>query len=456
MAFVKAKTNIGAMIGKIEATDVVGVLEALANKLLSKDIVRSPAVRWWLSTGIWNLDLSISRGLGLPAGKIIEIFGPPRASKTTLCLEIGKQAQLQGGLVIWLDFETSMSLQLAVEMQEISTAPSSWYYFQPDEVEAAFNFAEAMIRKWPSMWEGREVPPIVFVLDSVAACVAAGERDKGMNDAVKVAEMAAHLSRFLPKILVYLAKTNAYFICVNQFRAKVDTSKPGQGGGGLRSNSSNTAGGLALEYYSRVRLALSPDEIYMDETASGTKNPDQAFGMLVRCKLDKNGVDTPYRACCYAMYFRDDQFRRGIDDGMSCIIYLISRKAIKTSGNGWYWLVEGGKKYTKAALHVAFYEDPDTRTSIQQMVAGLWCEEHKVTEDKFWGATGVKPALRAAVAGIEGQGALNANSPTPEESAAQEAIQGCLERVETSGKAQAKPQKPAKPKKPKAEKPQAK
>src|SRR6478609_11037705 len=50
-----------------------------------------------IPTGSLSLDLALG-GVGLPKGRIIEIFGPESSGKTTLALHVIAQAQKTGGI----------------------------------------------------------------------------------------------------------------------------------------------------------------------------------------------------------------------------------------------------------------------------------------------------------------------------------------------------------------------
>ena len=49
-----------------------------------------------ISTGSMALDLALGIG-GVPAGRIVEIFGPESSGKTTVCLHVIANAQAKGG-----------------------------------------------------------------------------------------------------------------------------------------------------------------------------------------------------------------------------------------------------------------------------------------------------------------------------------------------------------------------
>ncbi|MBR2912223.1 MAG: DNA recombination/repair protein RecA, partial [Lentisphaeria bacterium] len=56
------------------------------------------------STGSLSLDLALGIG-GLPAGRIVEIYGPESSGKTTLCLHVIANAQAKGGRCAIIDAE---------------------------------------------------------------------------------------------------------------------------------------------------------------------------------------------------------------------------------------------------------------------------------------------------------------------------------------------------------------
>src|SRR3954470_4843644 len=60
-----------------------------------------------IPTGSLSLDLALG-GLGLPKGRIIEIFGPESSGKTTLALHAIARSQLANGIAAFIDAEHAL------------------------------------------------------------------------------------------------------------------------------------------------------------------------------------------------------------------------------------------------------------------------------------------------------------------------------------------------------------
>src|SRR5262245_18435687 len=60
-----------------------------------------------ISTGSISLDIALG-GVGLPRGRITEIFRAESSGKTTLALHVVAQAQRQGGIAAFVDAEHAM------------------------------------------------------------------------------------------------------------------------------------------------------------------------------------------------------------------------------------------------------------------------------------------------------------------------------------------------------------
>src|SRR3712207_664650 len=66
-----------------------------------------------IPTGSLALDLALGIG-GIPRGRVIEIYGPESAGKTTLAQSIVAQAQAAGGMAAYIDVEHALDPGYAV------------------------------------------------------------------------------------------------------------------------------------------------------------------------------------------------------------------------------------------------------------------------------------------------------------------------------------------------------
>lgn len=217
-----------------------------------------------ISTGCLPLDLALGVG-GVPRGRIIEIFGPEASGKTTICLSIIAQAQKHGGVAAFIDAEHALD---PIWAQKIGVKLDELLISQPDTGEQALEIAESLIRSG-----GVDV----LVIDSVAALVPRAEIEGEMGDAM-VGLQARLMSQALRKLTGAISKSKTIAIFTNQLRQKI---------GIMFGNPETTTGGLALKFYSTVRLDVRKIETL--------KDGDKVVGSRHRVKVVKNKVSAPFR-----------------------------------------------------------------------------------------------------------------------------------------------------------------
>ena len=217
-----------------------------------------------IPTGSIALDLGLGVG-GLPRGRIVEIYGPEASGKTTLALHVIAEAQKRGGQCAFIDAEHALDPERA---ETIGVNLDELLMSQPDTGEQALEITETLIRSGAID---------VIVVDSVAALVPRAELEGEMGDAV-MGLQARLMSQALRKLTGAISKSKTVLIFTNQLRQKI---------GVMFGNPETTPGGLALKFYSSVRIDVRRIEVL--------KDGDTVIGSRHRARIVKNKVAPPLR-----------------------------------------------------------------------------------------------------------------------------------------------------------------
>ncbi len=218
-----------------------------------------------IPTGCLTLDIALGVG-GLPRGRITEIFGPEASGKTTLSLHVIAEAQKLGGTAAFIDAEHALE---PIRAATVGVDLNNLLISQPDNGEQALEIVETLVRS-------NAVD--VIVVDSVAALVPKAEIEGEMGDSM-MGVQARLMSQALRKLTGAISKSKAVVIFTNQLRQKI---------GVMFGNPETTPGGLALKFYSSVRIDVR--KIANIKTPSG-----ESIGSQHRARIVKNKVAPPFK-----------------------------------------------------------------------------------------------------------------------------------------------------------------
>ena len=284
-----------------------------------------------IPTGALPLDIALGVG-GMPRGRVVEIYGPESAGKTTVALHVVAEAQRQGGVAAFVDAEHALdpiyAARIGVNIDELLIS-------QPDTGEQALDIVEVLVRSGAVD---------VIVIDSVAALVPKAEIEGEMGDS-HVGLQARLMSQALRKLTAAISKSNATVIFLNQLREKV---------GIMFGNPETQPGGRALKFYSSVRLDIRKVEVI--------KSGLESIGARVKVKVVKNKVAPPFRQAEFDILFNEGISREG-----ALIDAAVEHDVIEKSGT---WMSYGDARLGQGRENVRNFlrENPTLAGEIEVAV----------------------------------------------------------------------------------------
>jgi recombination protein RecA len=268
--------------------------------------------------GLVSLDNWVLGCGGLPKGRIIEIFGPESAGKTTITLDILASVQRAGGLGAFVDAEHALDPQWAATL---GVDVDNLFVSQPDYGEQALQVVERLV-------DSRAVD--VIVVDSVTALVPKAELEGEIGDS-NIGLQARLMSQAMRILVAKVAKSGVTVIFINQIREKI---------GVMFGSPEVTTGGRALKFFASVRLDVRKTKMIgeggaVKEFQGGDKSVP--IGNIIKIKSVKNKVAAP---------FRETEVRLLYDSGLDRVADMVSfadKIGVFTKRGSWIDLVTGDK-----------------------------------------------------------------------------------------------------------------
>ncbi len=281
--------NLGVALGQIEKEFGKGAIMKLGDSNAASDV----AV---ISTGALSLDIALGI-MGVPRGRIVEVFGPESSGKTTLCMHIIANAQRAGGVAAIIDAEHAVD---PIYAAKIGVNVENLLISQPDCGEDALNIADMLVRS-------NAVD--VLVIDSVAALVPRAEIEGQMGDSF-VGLHARLMSQALRKLTGAISRSRTCCIFTNQIREKI---------GVMFGNPETTTGGNALKFYSTIRMDIRRAGMVKDSAGEVT-------AARTRVKVIKNKLAPPFRVAEFDINWNEGISRVGSIIDVGCDLGIIEKR----------------------------------------------------------------------------------------------------------------------------------
>jgi len=284
-----------------------------------------------ISTGSIVLDAALGVG-GVPRGRVVEIFGPEASGKTTLALHILSEAQKAGGVAAFVDAEHALHPNYA---KSLGVDIDNLLISQPDTGEQALEITETLVRSGAVD---------LIVIDSVAALVPRAEIEGEMGDA-HMGLQARLMSQALRKLSGTISKSKTCVVFINQIRMRI---------GIMFGNPETTTGGIALKFYSSVRLDI--------RKISSIKEGEEVTGSRTRVRVVKNKVAPPFKTAEF-----DIIYGKGISKQGELIDLGVEHKILEKSGT---WFSYKGERLGQGRENAKQFlrDNPDIAKNIEEEI----------------------------------------------------------------------------------------
>jgi recombination protein RecA len=293
-----------------------------------------------VSTGSLALDLAIGHGerfMGIPFGRISELWGRKDSGKTTLCNLVIANAQRMGRVTAFFDFEHSYDPDYA---QALGVDIDKLIFGQYTELEQGWAVVESLIRTTRGA---------VIVIDSIAAMTPKKEIEGEPGD-FHVGLHPRLLAQAMRRNMGAVRRSDCALLVTNQVRHKIGASK--------YENPDTQAGGEALLHALSLKIDLYPSSKQKDDD-------EDTVAREIIASIPHSKIAKPYGKARYTL-----EFGKGIDMLRDLTDLGPTLGVIKQKGAYFYYPPDAEKNVAQgeAKLRQWLEDNPGTAEEIKQRI----------------------------------------------------------------------------------------
>ena len=303
-----------------------GIFSA-GDKLLAKEIEVIPV----------SPALNIGLGGGIPKGSFVTMSGPPKVGKSTMALNVAKNAQQKGMMVYYFDVEGRLKPRDLAGIQGLKTDDENFKRIgsHDGQILYAEQYLEILITLVTTLRN------TLLIFDSFSQlCSEAREANKGKrfrdDTSLMLADMTKRLSNILPVTDNILIGTVHLIANQNPASRSMWTE----------------SGGNKIKYQGDVRLKASYQETY-------PKQAEKPLGQTVHWTIECTALDAPPNQKTTSLL----RYGYGVDEEFELLTIAIDL-GIVDKGGAWFTFPNGEKKQGMEKSRQYLVEDKELYDNI--------------------------------------------------------------------------------------------
>lgn len=294
-----------------------------------------------LKTGIFPLDLILSEQRGLLPGRIMEVFGGEGVGKTSIALNIIKQASEIGLDAHFMAMEIALNSSI---LNVFDLSPKSdenpngnFYLYHPNNGEAALNGIKRILQLKKKT---------IIVLDSIANCLPADTYEEAIGKPTYKG-VANIMSPFIGQARNLCEASESILIMLNQIRENLSSY----------GKKTKEPGGRAVKFNSDWRVEL--------KQAGPIKNGDVKIGHVIKATTVKNRLNIPHQEALFHLIYG-----KGFDSGFD-ILHLCLELGIVQRAGAWFNFTEGTKVHGQINAAKEINKNKNLRNKLIEEIEAL-------------------------------------------------------------------------------------